>query len=112
IGVAHEADRVLAAELERAAEAMVEAAGGRDAAARHAQREALLERRGGRHRQRVVRAVAVAPFAVGWLVEDVPEPEAAVAAQVELAAGDAADRHADLRELRHPVRGSRRAPLD
>jgi hypothetical protein len=89
VDVVDEADRVLAAErdlLPRAA--TVERARGRRAAARDAQREALLERRFGRHRTRIVEAAAVAPRGVGGQVEEVPEPELPVAAEVELAAAE------------------------
>ncbi len=79
-------DRVPSAEADVAKARAVE----RNCPAADGQREALLHRRRHLHRLGVVRRVGADVF-----VEDVPVPEPAVSAEVQLTSADAADRHAD-----------------
>ena len=110
IAVLDAADRVLAAERDLAPAGAVQRADLHLIALRDQQREALIQRRGRRQRMGVVlRPGADVP------VEDVPVPQPAVAAQVQLPGAEAADGHADLLEFRSAVDGRlapRRERLD
>ena len=110
IAVFDAADWVLAAKRDLAPAAAVQRADLRLIALRDQQREALIQRRGRRQRTGIVlRPGADMP------VEDVPVPQFAVAAQVQLTGAEAADGHADFVEFRSAVDGRlapRRERLD
>ncbi len=108
VAVVDAADRILAGEVDFLPPGVVERAHVVAAGAGDAQRETLRKGGVGFQRFRVARA---ARTAVVDAVEDVPVPEAPVAAEVELAAADAAHRHAD--EARFgPSDGRRGAPRE
>ena len=110
IPVLDAADRVLAAKRDLAPARTVERADLHLIALRDQQRKALIQRRGRRQRTGVMlRPGAHVP------VEDVPMPQLAVAAQVQLPGTEAADGHADFVEFRSAVDGRlapRRERLD
>jgi type I restriction enzyme R subunit len=87
ITVFHDADWILAAEAHVRKTCLVQ----RVATVANLQDKTLFDGRCGLHRTGVVVGAGA-----HWLIEDVPVPEPAVAAEVELSRANAADRHANV----------------